>query len=305
MISVCIPIYNFDVTALVTALLNQIERSKFQVELILIDDHSSSAYRKINEQLCSTTTYIKLDQNIGRAKIRNLFLHYAKFEHLLFLDCDSLIHHNDYLEHYISTLKKEAHPVICGGRVYPESQPERGRILRWKYGHAKESKTAKERMLNPNSSFMTNNFLVRRDILETTLFDEKIVTHGHEDTLFGFELKQKGIPIYHIENPILNGDIDINTTYLEKMETGMVNLVYILNSLDNPAPFIEDVTVLRFYKKMKDKGVLKLIHLLFKITKSPLKFFLNKGIVDLKLFDFYKFGLLITAYKQHKTKNSF
>ena len=300
MISVCIPIYNFDVTALVTALLDQIKRSKFQVELILIDDHSSSAYRKINEQLCSTTTYIKLDQNIGRAKIRNLFLHYAKFDHLLFLDCDSLIHHNNYLETYISRLKKEAHPVICGGRIYPESRPERSRMLRWKYGHAKESKTAKERMVHPNSSFMTNNFLVRRDILETTLFDEKIVTHGHEDTLFGFELKQKGIPIHHIENPILNGDIDINKTYIQKMETGMANLLYILKTVNNKPEFINDVTILKVFFKLKSLGLTGIIGFSYRIFKPVLKYVLIHGYVHLGLFNYYKLGILTQQYKRLK-----
>jgi len=54
-------------------------------------------FKKINENVCRKEIYIQLDNNIGRAKIRNLFLKYAKYDYLLFLDCDTFIISDDFV----------------------------------------------------------------------------------------------------------------------------------------------------------------------------------------------------------------
>ena len=91
MLSVCIPVYNFNVTSLVEELSKQVRNLEVQVEIIIIDDCSLEAFRQVNEKACSRETYIKLSENIGRSKIRNLFLEHAANEYLLFLDCDSVV----------------------------------------------------------------------------------------------------------------------------------------------------------------------------------------------------------------------
>lgn len=48
--------------------------------------------KKINRTLESKQVkYIELKKNIGRAKIRNLFIEYTTNPYLLFLDCDTKI----------------------------------------------------------------------------------------------------------------------------------------------------------------------------------------------------------------------
>ena len=113
MISVCIPIYNFDISQLLDELSKQSNQTVVPIEIILIDDCSSEEFKRINESNCKKHTYVELEQNVGRAKIRNLFPNYTQYENLLFLDCDSKIISKDFLSNYLEVLKKESVSVIC------------------------------------------------------------------------------------------------------------------------------------------------------------------------------------------------
>jgi hypothetical protein len=303
MISICIPIYNFNVTVLVAKLSQQLKTINDPCEIILIDDCSNEYFRKINEQACEGNIYIQLEKNIGRAKIRNLFLSYSNYDNLLFLDCDSLIVSSNFISKYIDIIKQGEYYVVCGGRVYDNIRPERNKILSWKYGIEKESQPLNIRLKSPNKSFMTNNFLINRKIFEKIKFDERITEYGHEDTLFGFMLKKEGINITHIDNPVLNGDIENNKDYLTKTEKGIINLVYILNYLEYDNAFIKEVAILNFYKEISSKKLVRIINFFYISFKPLLKFLLIKGYVNLRLFDFYKLGFLIQNYKQLVTKS--
>lgn len=296
MLTVCIPIYNFNVSGLVTELSKQISELNNSAELVLIDDCSSSEFKKINETVCSKENYIQLKHNIGRSKIRNLFLDYAKNDCLLFLDCDSLIISESFISDYIKYLSENKIQVVCGGRVYNKEKPGREYLLRWKYGIEKESKPYNIRKLVPNSSFMTNNFAVNKLVLKENKFDERIAGYGHEDTLFGYMLKQNAIEVHHINNPILNGDLETNKEYIFKTEEGIKNLILILNYITNINEFSKDVTILSFYNKLKTAKLTFLVHILFVIFSPFIKFLLINGFVSIRLFNFYKLGVLESNY---------
>ena len=300
MISICIPIYNFNVTSLVTALEREIVSKKLNARIVLIDDCSLQSYKKLNHLTCQKHTYIELEKNIGRAKIRNLFLAHADAQYLLFLDCDALIVSPNFISNYIQTIETNNENVICGGRIYDPIKPKRKNRLSWKYGIKTESKSYTERLQNPNRSFMTNNFLIKREILNQIKFDERISKYGHEDTLFGYYLKQSNIKIDHINNPILNGDIEDNKTFLQKTELGIINLISILEYVNYDKSFIADVALLSFHKKLEEKKLIPIVLFLFIVFKPYLKFRLQKGFVNLNQFNFYKLGLLIENNKPLK-----
>jgi len=288
MISVCIPVFNFDITALVEELSKQCEALDVPTEIIVIDD-GSEFFKSENQKATQNTQYIELSANIGRAKIRNLFLEYAKYDYLLFMDCDSLVVRNDFLSVYLKEMKNNP-SVVCGGRIYP-AKPERNRMLSWKHGVYKESLPAEIRKINPNKSFMTNNFVVAKSCLANIKFDERITKYGHEDTLFGHELAKNNIEITHIDNPVLNGDVETNEVFIEKTKHGVINLIHILNFLNYDKEFVKNVNLLNYYEK--SKSIRGLQYLLFKIFKRPIYYFLKKGYVNLKLFDFFKLGIFL------------
>jgi len=296
MLSICIPIYNFDVRLLTESLAKQIEMADFPCELVLIDDGSSTEFKEINNAICSRFRYILLKDNVGRSKIRNLFLNYAKYDHLLFLDCDSIVENPDFVTNYLNVLQDAA--VICGGRVYPKSYPNRSHLLRWKYGTFRECQSADVRQVNPNKSFMTNNFLIQRSLFDKLSFDESLAGYGHEDTLFGYLLKQNGVRIHHIENPVMNGDIESNRVFIEKTECGLKNLANIAKRLDFNSDFITDVTLISFYVSIKKNRFLCCLDLSFFLFCKLVRTLLIGGVAWLWLFNYYKLGMFSVCVRK-------
>jgi hypothetical protein len=286
---------------LVKALEYQILGLSVPSEIILIDDDSDEQYKRIN-RLYNRGTYIELKKNIGRSRIRNLFLKYAQYQYLLFLDCDSLVVSDDFLQKYVSFIgQKQDENVICGGRVYCSEPPERMYRLRWKYGIQRESQPVDIRSKYPNRSFMSNNFLIKRQILVKFPFDERISEYGHEDTLLGYIFKKNGITVKHIDNPVLNGDLEENNVYLQKMGKSIKNLGRILRIVKYDEDFVNDTGLLRFYCKIKP--VASLLEILFIIFKPIIVFFLKRGYLTITLFDFYKFGLFLKYKNRNELRN--
>jgi glycosyltransferase involved in cell wall biosynthesis len=290
MISICIPVFNFKVDGLVKNLYTQAELLEVPAEIILIDDCSEKFFREYNEKTCDHVKYIGLDKNIGRASIRNLFLTYSNHDYLLFLDCDSMITRDNFLVNYIDAIRKYPDSVICGGREYHKLPPPRNKRLRWKYGIRRECKPAEIRVQNPYKSFMTNNFVISKKVLESVKFDERLAEYGHEDTLFGYELKKREINIHHINNPILNGHLEDNFEYLQNTEKAISNLTFILRNTGYNQDLIDDITLLRFYYRFYRW---RRVHsFVFQMLKPLIRFTLLKGLISLYVFDFYKLGIL-------------
>ena len=292
MISICIPVYNFKVGKLVNALNQQGKDAGVPFEIIIIDDCSSPKFRKSNKTSCSKYTYILLDENIGRSRIRNLFLKYAKFTNLLFLDCDSVIISNMFLHKYIEEIHTPGFKVVCGGLVCYRNEPPRKFRLRWKYGSIRESCKHTIRNQDPFQYFKNSNFLIEVEILRKIKFDERIAGYGHEDTLFAYKLMKNEIRVKHIENPVLHACKETNSEFLEKTENSIFNLVEILNYVDYDKEFINHVKILKVSNQLSRMYLNIFVKISFIIFKSALKFLLRKGFGGLRALDFYKLGLL-------------
>ena len=132
MISICIPIYNHYAYPLVRRLSTQTASAdKEDYEIVCIDDHSSSYYVNQNKGIAEMATLVQLKTNVGRARIRNLFLKYTKGDYLLFLDCDSHVP-EQFLSKYNKTMATNP-SVVVGGRVYDEADNDAGHRLRYLY----------------------------------------------------------------------------------------------------------------------------------------------------------------------------
>ncbi len=293
MLSILIPVFNFDVTALVRALHEQATREGIVFEIVLIDDASDTHFKHKNKELSrlSHVRYIEEATNTGRSKIRNRLADLAAYSCLLFMDCDSRVLSDTYIRSYLDHCGEEV--VICGGRIYEEhSPPDVARLLRWKHGRRKEEFTAEFRNRYPNKSFMTNNFLITKALFDKIRFHEGINGYGHEDTLFGYELKMSNITVKHIDNPLIHIGLEDNTDFLEKTRESIRNLKYILSQNGYEKVLVQDIKLLAYYKffeRMRTKSLLKA---LFKSTiKSVEKNLLGKN-PSLFLFDLYKLGYM-------------
>ena len=297
MLSICIPVYNLDVKKLVFSLDEQRKKNDFPCQIILIDDASSNDFIQKNEELKHIADeFVLLEKNVGRAKIRNLFLPYSTYDYLLFLDCDSTIIHDDFLEKYFTQITDNQQDVICGGNDYPSQKPEQNYLLRWTYSHKKESREAREKA--EKQSFMTNNFVVKKSIFQQIKFDENLTQYGHEDTLFGYELKKKNIEIKHIENSVMNDVLDTNEAFLQKTELGLENLAFLVKKLNYESGFIQEVNILKFYFFIKKIYLTSLLSISYFFFAKKIKQRLSEGKVNLRLFDFYKLMYLDRMLKR-------
>tara|TARA_B100001115_G_C15812918_1_gene403242 strand:+ start:360 stop:1253 length:894 start_codon:yes stop_codon:yes gene_type:complete len=290
LLSICIPIYNQDVEVLVSQLISQIENKRNEVEILLIDDCSKAHYKNLNKVFSERVGYVELDQNLGRSKVRNQFLQYSNSEYLLFIDCDSAIFRDDYISKYVKYIKENRPKVLVGASIYNEEYPGLNFRLRWKYGRKRESQAVEIRRMNPNTSFKTNNFLIARQILNEIQFREELDGYGHEDTLLGYDLNANSIEIEHIDNPVLNCQLDSNKEFLEKTEHGLKNLLKVWSIVNEDQRILDQIKILKFYVKYKDS---KLFRLLYHFFRRPSRALLKMGWVNLYLFDFYKLGYLI------------
>lgn len=292
MISVCIPVYNTDVRELVNALYEQGKKLKTEIEIIVIDDYSRQETKDINRSFASKINYIENQTNQGRARIRNQFLEFATQPFLLFIDGDSQLISSTFLSDYISELENKNSDLLCGASIYQTEKPKRKYYLRWKYSINRESKNLVERLRNPSLGFKTNNFIIRKEIFQKIKFNETLLGYGHEDTLFGFELRQNEIAIHHIENPVLNKNLDDNLTFLRKTDEGLKSLLQVIKIIDNNPDFIKNNKLLSVYYKVKKNSILKVMFTFSFVFLPIVRFFLRKGYFTLRMFDLYKLLML-------------
>ncbi len=293
-ISICIPIYNFDVRDLVLDLKKEIHENQISAEIILIDDASKGSFCEINKEIeHEADHFIFLEKNVGRSQIRNLFLYYSDGDFLLFLDCDGKIISPNFIKNYLDYINtnKDA-KVIYGGRTIGDQKPHSSHMLRWKFAKERENLPLQKRIEEPFLTFQTNNFLIEKKILERVNFNPEFQKYGYEDLLFSMDLKSADIKISHIDNVIFNNDLESNDVYLKKVEESVESLHKMLKN-NKIAPKIQDIKLVKAYLAVissKTKYILKSI---FEMRKKQLRRKLLSGTANLSYLDFYKLGLML------------
>lgn len=292
-LSICIPVFNFDVNELIDDLQNQIDSENLDAEIILIDDASGQEFVNINKNLkTKVNQFIFLDKNIGRSKIRNLFLKYTNSEYLLFLDCDGKIINANFLKTYFDFISKQNPNVIFGGRKVSEIEPDSEYGLRWKFATERENLPVDQRLKSPYLSFQTNNFVVRKSILDEIRFNEGITQYGYEDLIFAKDLYNHQVKVDHIDNPIFNNDVETNVVFLAKADQSAKSLAQLINT-DKNFDRVSEIKLAKAYLMMKKSGTVHLYQLLYKLFKSQIEKKLLTGNASLRALDFYKLGQLI------------
>ena len=196
-----------------------------------------------------------------------------------------------YIHRYLPYCNGER-VVVCGGTSYRPNPPARDCLLRWTYGTRCEIRSAAERNKHPNAQFSTFNFLIQKELFSEIRFNELLRNYGHEDTLFGFELRKKNITITHIDNPLYHVGIDTNRIYLEKTRQGVENLKILMEQYEDRDALVKDIRLLRYYNILIKCHVDFLFYGLFFVLKNPILWNLNGKHPNMTLFNLYKLGYL-------------
>lgn len=296
MISILIPAYNFDVRRLVEVLYHQVSGQGVKYEIIVIEDGSVffvNENQSIRQFPCCR--HVILESNIGRAAIRNKLADEAQYNQLLFLDCDSMVAHPDFISRYLAFCRDEF--IVLGGRIYDlQNKDPRYSLIR-KYGVARERNDLKnEERHRKYPMFTTPNFLIPKSIFNRIRFDEKIEGYGHEDTLFGIKLKALGVEYLFIDNPVVHIGLEENLVFLAKTRKAVSNL-YQLYMNDHQA-LAGESALLAFFLRLKQWRLVGLSAFIYKIFSVFLEKLLCLKNPSLLLYDVYKLGWLCTIAKK-------
>ncbi len=288
MISICIPIYNQDIRILVDTIVDQCKMEDVEFQVLCFDDFSLPEFKEINQEVALklNVNYTELSENVGRAKIRNKMAKLARYDFMLFLDGDSGIEDDNFIANYVKWIYKTH--IVFGGRIYESSPPEKDFKLHWEYGRKVESQIANKRSRHPYRSFMSNNFLVTKEVMFKIPFDESISSYGYEDLEWAENAKKNGYHILHINNPVIHLGLESSTKFIQKTETSIENLVALFQ-----AGKVRNTRILKWRSFIKSIGLSKLITAVLKTGHDKRKAKLEKGKVSLFTLQMFKLYLLL------------
>jgi glycosyltransferase involved in cell wall biosynthesis len=251
MLSILIPVYNINVTKLVVNLQLQCTKANINFEILCYDDDSRDSVKNKNKPISQLfgVSYVELNENKGRAGIRNALARYSNHPYLLFIDADSKLPNKSFIKNYLPYLRQDT--VIYGGRSYVKRKPKsKSKIFHWTYGTSREALPAKKRNKRKYMRFMSNNFIVPRKIFESILFDAKHDGYGYEDTIFATKLSEQKIPILHIDNPLIHTGIENVEVFFNKTKNALDNLIISYHKKE-----ILDTRLILFYKNLQKFGL--------------------------------------------------
>ena len=296
MLSVLIPVYNKSVETLVSDLHKQLKQLDIDFEVLILDDASTNKEHQASNKTLNTlekTHYKQLEQNIGRSAIRNKLAQTARFEWLLFMDCNTGVSQPDFIKNFITNISNT--DLIFGGVCYKKPTSSKY-SLRYKYGFLRESKPLSIRKQKPYLNFTTKCFLIKKTVFELMSFNETISTYGYEDSIFGFDLRNHHFKIKHIDNPILHKDIDDNLTFVNKTNSSLKNLIEFETLFTD-----DDFKLLKYYKFLKKTKLIYPLGYLTKCFKNIIIRIVSLNNTPLFIFDIYRVLTLCELFINKKS----
>lgn len=309
-LSILLPSYNNVCVSLVQVLQRQADALRgrlgkpFRYEIIVADDGSTDAAcidanRVIGDML--HCRYLRMEQNVGRAQIRNVLISESRGDYVLLIDSDLFLCDDNYLYKYATSTAE----VVYGGTriggegfamVDNEANTENLKgNLRYIYEKkAEPSHRAVFRQVRPNQEISVCNLYARRDIMEAHPFDSRFKAYGYEDVLFGKRLAESGIEVTHIDNPVLINEFEPNSVFVKKTEEAILTLCRFEQDLEGYSNLKTKVSTLGRYIP------LSLFRLWHRIMKNKEKRNLTGSKPNLLLFKLYKLGFFLENRKVKK-----
>lgn len=283
-LSILIPNYNNICVGLVTTLQQQAGALGIGYEILVADDASPDKDTIETNQAINTLPhcrYIVKEQNTGSAATRNFLGRESRYHWLLFLDSDIDIPDSRFLERYVT----DGHEGVVNGGIKITDDDNLKHNLRYLYEKSAEpAHTAERRQANRYHEFRSTNFLIDREVFEDSPFDERFTRSGYEDVLFGKMLKQRQVPITHIDNPVMMTEFEGNADYVAKIERSMKTLYKFRNELRG---YSRILTIDQGIHIGVVRGVIRLWHRVFGGLERRI---LCGERPILKLFNIYRMG---------------
>ncbi|MBT8305249.1 MAG: glycosyltransferase family 2 protein [Bacteroidia bacterium] len=297
MLSILIPVYNYDVNGLVNELHRQVSNESIDFEIICLDDKSDTSFIEANKSIesLSDTRLTLATTNKGIAGTRQDLVNLAKYDWVLLVDADTKPKSKDYIKDYLDYVNT-GHEAIFGGFAYNEEPPEAEKLLRWKYGRKYEAISAADRNSKPFKVTIAANLLIKKHIYKNLHLDQPGNYYGM-DLLFGPKLQADITKVLHIDNQVYHLGLESSESYLKKTEKAVETLwnLHSSNQLEQ-----HQNTLLSTFLKVKKYGLRKLLSTTFKVLKNSITRNLTGKNPSTTLFQFYKLMYLCQLSKVYK-----
>jgi glycosyltransferase involved in cell wall biosynthesis len=292
MLSILIPIYNYNAYPLVQELNKQCMESKIDFEILCQDDSSNDSLLE-NQKIKNfeNASFFSNDCNLGRGNNINLLSQKAQFDYLLILDCDTFPKDNNFIKSYLKTIQKGKTTVVFGGIIYDTKKPQKEQLLRWVYGRKREATLLKQRIKNPYKNALTSNLLVGKNVFTKYPFDVDITKYGYEDLCFLNTLRSNEIALVHIENPTYHLNLESSLQFLSKTKIALQNLAFLVDSKKITS---EDSRLFSAYETLREYRLASVFRFLFRKTENKLTTNLLSEKPSILIFDLFKLGYFCT-----------
>ncbi len=293
-VSILIPVYNYDCSALLQVITEDLrEINNLTYEILIGNDASAEAYATLfaaYPQHYPHTSVIKFRENRGASQVRNALGSSARYAQLLFFDAD-VLPDKGTIKKYLEAMAKYPKVLIYGGFRYDKADLRADNRLRYRYGTQIEMRSLAQRKAKPYQSFITMAFALPKALLEARPFPK--VGMGYEDALWGADLAKHKLAVQHIDAPVKHSLKEDDEAFLQTLAR------YVANLARHRTLFAEaHISLLRTYTFLESWHLLFLLDflglfegLLIKLMKANILF--SPAIKALKLLNLYRaFGRL-------------
>ncbi len=278
MISILIPVYNYNVLPLINELVKQGNFSGITFEILCQDDASNSIENTQNQEinLIPNCSFFINKSNLGRGKNINSLAQKAIYDWVLILDCDTFPAEPNFIQKYLDAIENSTKKIFFGGIIYEDKKPKKEQLLRWTYGQKRET-----------SAILTSNLLIKKEVFIQYPFDESITKYGYEDLCFFSLLKKNNFEISRIENPTFHLNLETSEFFLNKTKTALENLFFLYDSNKISK---EDSKIIKAFEFLKKLKITRFSAFIFRKNQAKIERNLLSEKPSLFFFDIYKLG---------------
>lgn len=291
MLSILIPVYNYNVYPLVSELHKQCLECGINFEILVYNDGGTlfeNENLKIKEFV--DCNYISSYNNIGRTQARNTLSTYAKFQSLLFLDADVIPSTNIFIKNYMCYILESNYDVVIGGCSYKIESLKENNHLRFYYGIKREQQSALTRNQKKYAYILSGNMLIKKNIFEKVNYKDATKYYGM-DIFLSYNLMINGNTVYHIDNSIYHLGLENDAVFFEKCLSSVKSRKETLLIM----PRIEEInSLLKYYKILNRYKIIGLAKLFFLALEPLLKKLILKKNPYLVCLDLYRLGYMST-----------
>lgn len=274
-LSVLIPYYRDDPTALLHALLSQTAEQK-DVEILIYDDGTGDA--ELNAKVCaavksahSSAHLMIAHGNLGRSAARNALQENARADWVLFLDADMRPVSHNFLSNYVGLIKNKVADVIFGGFTVPEKAETADQELHRALSEVSDCLSLAARQAAGPQFVASSNLAVRKAVLTAEGFDDGFTGWGWEDSEWAARVA-KSFTLIHADIPALHLGLESTETLLRRFKTSGHNYVRFTEKHPDIAKTLSLFKISQKLRKMPGQKLMRpVLKLMVKLNVMPIK----------------------------------